>query len=260
MYHRIATAAHDHWQLSVSPQHFEEHLQVLERYKVVALPELVRNVPRKGIAISFDDGYIDNYTTAKPLLEKYNMPATFFITNNNIENPAEFWWDELEYLLENDAEQHLQTWQRLFPLTHEQQQKAISEIRVHRHVRPEYTCMSAEQLQELANHPLFTIGAHTVTHAALAHRQPDEQRQEIAGNVSWLKALTGKTPALLAYPYGNYNEATINIASQQGFDAAFTTEERPVTTNSPRHQLGRFMVKNWNGQTFEQHLQSWLKM
>lgn len=260
MYHRIATAAHDHWQLSVSPQHFEEHLQVLKQYKIVALPELVNKVPRQGIAISFDDGYIDNYTTAKPLLEKYNLPATFFITNNNIESPAEFWWDELEYIFENDGERHLQTWQRLFPLTHEQQQQAISKMRMHRHTRPPYTCMSKEQLQEIASHPLFTIGAHTVTHAALAHRQPEIQRQEIANNAAWLKALTGKAPALLAYPYGNYNEATINIASQQGFDAAFTTEERPVTKDSPRYQLGRFMVKNWNGQTFEQHLQSWLKM
>ena len=260
MYHRIATAAHDHWQLSVSPQLFEQHLQVLKRYNVVSLPDLVKKVPRKGIAISFDDGYVDNYTTAKPLLEKYNLPATFFICNGNIGKQAEFWWDELEHIFKNDPEKHLQTWKQLLPLTHEQQQEALSVIRTHA-PRPEYACINQAQLKEMAQHPLFTIGAHTVNHAALGHQQYEEdQWEEIMNNVMWLVQVIGKAPTLLAYPYGNYNEATINIASQEKFDAAFTTEERPVTKNSPRYQLGRFMVKNWNGQTFEQNLQSWLKM
>jgi peptidoglycan/xylan/chitin deacetylase (PgdA/CDA1 family) len=260
MYHRIATAAHDHWQLSVSPRHFEEQLQVLTRYKVIELHELVNSAPRNGIAISFDDGYIDNYTTAKLLLEKYNLPATFFITNNNIGKQAEFWWDELENIFSNDPALHLQTWQQLFPLTHQQQQQQLRGLRSNNHVRGEYTCMSSQQLQEIARHPLFSIGAHTETHVALAHQLAEVQRQEIANNAAWLKELTGKAPVLLAYPYGNYNEATMNIALEEGFDAAFTTEEQPVTEYSPRYRLGRFMVKDWNGQTFEQHLRSWLKM
>lgn len=260
MYHRIATAAHDHWQLCVSPRHFEEQLQVLKRYKVIGLHELVSSVPRNGVAISFDDGYIDNYTTAKPLLEKYSLPATFFITNNNIGKQAEFWWDELENIFSNDLAQHLQTWQRLFPLTHAQQQQQLLGLRSIYQVRAEYTCMSSEQLQEIARHPLFSIGAHTETHVALAHQLPEVQMQEIAKNALWLQKLTGKAPALLAYPYGNYNEAIITIASGQGFAAAFTTEEQPVTKYSPRYRLGRFMVKDWNGPTFEKHLRSWLKM
>ena len=259
MYHRIATPVHDHWQLSVSPQNFEAHLQVLQQYKVMDLAALVNKVPRNGIAISFDDGYIDNYTTAKPLLEKYYMPATFLITNGCLGKQTEFWWDELEHIFLNDQEKHLQVWAQLLPLTYEQQQQSLSAMRTHK-ARPEYLCMNIEQLKEMVQNPLFTIGAHTVNHVSLAHQHNEAQREEIMNNALWLAQVTGKMPRLLAYPYGKYNEASINIAREQGFDGAFTTDAQPITKDSGRYQLGRFQVKNWNAAEFEAHLQSWLKM
>ena len=105
MYHRIASSAMDPWELAVSADNFEQHLQVLKKnYIVEPLPQLVeelkkKKIKKKCIAISFDDGYTDNYFTAKPLLEKYNLPATFFITSKNIDSKNEFWWDELAWIL-----------------------------------------------------------------------------------------------------------------------------------------------------------------
>lgn len=105
MYHRVAALETDVWRLAVRPQHFEEHLQVLRsNWRVVPLAELVdgltnHRLRRNSIAITFDDGYADNYVTARPLLEKYNLPATFFICSGNIGSHAEFWWDELEHLI-----------------------------------------------------------------------------------------------------------------------------------------------------------------
>lgn len=105
MYHRIAQSKYDVWDMNVSAANFEQHLQFLQKTgKVISLKELVEDVKNKSIkknsiAITFDDGYADNYHTAKPLLEKYNLPATFFITSANIEKQQEFWWDELEHLI-----------------------------------------------------------------------------------------------------------------------------------------------------------------
>jgi peptidoglycan/xylan/chitin deacetylase (PgdA/CDA1 family) len=102
MYHRIAAPEADPWQLAVSPDNFEQHLQFLQKSKkVVPLQQLVeklhtRSSNKQAIAITFDDGYLDNYQIAKPLLEKYEIPATFFITSRNIGSNREFWWDELE--------------------------------------------------------------------------------------------------------------------------------------------------------------------
>jgi peptidoglycan/xylan/chitin deacetylase (PgdA/CDA1 family) len=105
MYHRIAKPATDLWQLSVTPENFEKQLQVLDRTKsVVPLSKVIeqvnnRKIEKNCVAITFDDGYIDNYATAKPLLERYGIPATFFITSKNIDKKKEFWWDELEKII-----------------------------------------------------------------------------------------------------------------------------------------------------------------
>jgi peptidoglycan/xylan/chitin deacetylase (PgdA/CDA1 family) len=51
------------------------------------------------VVITFDDGYVDNLANAKPLLERYDVPATVFVTTGYVGRDQEFWWDELERLL-----------------------------------------------------------------------------------------------------------------------------------------------------------------
>src|SRR5262249_26471757 len=59
----------------------------------------VGKVPKRGVVVTFDDGYADNLYGAKPLLERYDIPATVYVTNGHIGHPREFWWDELDRLL-----------------------------------------------------------------------------------------------------------------------------------------------------------------
>lgn len=105
MYHRVTEPESNIWDITVRPSHFEQHLQVLQEIgNVVPLKELVNGVKNKkvrknSIAITFDDGYADNYSIACPLLEKYAMPATFFVASANIDTSAAFWWDELEQII-----------------------------------------------------------------------------------------------------------------------------------------------------------------
>ncbi len=105
MYHRIAEPESDVWEIAVSPERFEDHLQILQKMgNVVPLEQLADAVNAKSrlkncIAIAFDDGYFDNFQAAKPLLEKYRLPATFFIASGNVDNENEFFWDELEHLI-----------------------------------------------------------------------------------------------------------------------------------------------------------------
>jgi peptidoglycan/xylan/chitin deacetylase (PgdA/CDA1 family) len=107
MYHRIASPEIDPWGLSVTPQHFEEHLAVIcEQAQPLGLQQLAAaqregNIPDRAVAITFDDGYSDNLYQAKPLLKKYNVPATVFVTTGHLDSQREFWWDELERVLLN---------------------------------------------------------------------------------------------------------------------------------------------------------------
>lgn len=104
LYHRVADVASDPWQLAVSPQHFEEHLEFLKRRcRLVSLRDLSAaleegRLPRRSVVVTFDDGYADNLLNAKPLLEKHDVPATVFITTGYTGEDREFWWDELDRL------------------------------------------------------------------------------------------------------------------------------------------------------------------
>ena len=102
LYHRIVKPSVDPWALSVSPQHFDEHLHVLRKhFYPLGLTEFLRLlrgriIPRRSVVITFDDGYADNLASAKPLLEANDIPATLFVVAGQGNT---FWWDELERLI-----------------------------------------------------------------------------------------------------------------------------------------------------------------
>jgi len=102
VYHRVAELGCDPFGISVSPWRFAEQLQVLRRSaRVIPLRRLVRSlrsgsIPRQSVAVTFDDGYADNLEAAKPLLERFDVPATIFIATGQLDRAREFWWDELE--------------------------------------------------------------------------------------------------------------------------------------------------------------------
>jgi peptidoglycan/xylan/chitin deacetylase (PgdA/CDA1 family) len=105
LYHRVIELPSDPQWLCVAPGHFAEHLRILQKHtNPLRLEQLVqalqdKNIPRRSVVVTFDDGYADNLINAKPLLEQYNIPATVFITTGYIGSKREFWWDELDRLL-----------------------------------------------------------------------------------------------------------------------------------------------------------------
>ena len=104
-YHRVAALPLDPQLLSVTAEHFAEHLEVLHRYYRPTRLRQLAQTPESGVSssravvITFDDGYADNLYNAKPLLERYDVPATVFVSTGYVGGKREFWWDELERLL-----------------------------------------------------------------------------------------------------------------------------------------------------------------
>lgn len=317
MYHRIAEPLSDVWRIAVSKKNFEAHLNFFKSSgSVMPLAELVDDfnkgrMRKNAIAISFDDGYIDNYLTAKPLLQQYDLPATFFISSGNIETANEFWWDELEniFLLSeslppyfsmviseqiitadlsnettltteirdkhaawnacvqqpptNRARLFYDMWSKLRPLLYVQQQILLNAIKewtkVDYTMREDYKTMSKKQLMELSGNRLFSIGAHTGNHPALAAHILTYQKKEMMENKKFLEVATGNSVTLLAYPYGNYNSNTMLVARELGFTGAFTTEEHTIKSNSNNYSFGRFQVNDVNVEQVEQSLKHWRK-
>jgi len=102
-YHRVADVARDTYSLCVTPQHFAEQLQVLHKYtQPISLRQLAKglldgNLPKRSVVVTFDDGYADVVDYAAPLLERYQIPATVFVSTGYV--GREFWWDELERIV-----------------------------------------------------------------------------------------------------------------------------------------------------------------
>ncbi|MFN0178289.1 MAG: polysaccharide deacetylase family protein [Gemmatimonadales bacterium] len=104
VYHRIAEVDSDPWSLSVSPRRFAEHLEVLRRdWRPISLAALRHalargSIPERSVVLTFDDGYADNLHLARPLLERFEIPATVFVVAGPAPRDPSFWWDELECL------------------------------------------------------------------------------------------------------------------------------------------------------------------
>src|SRR5262245_33350534 len=102
LYHRVAHGGADPWSMCVTPERFSEQMEALRMTAhPCTLAELVRahqagRLPDSAVAVTFDDGYLDNLTNAKPILARCDIPATVFVCSGSIGRKEEFWWDELE--------------------------------------------------------------------------------------------------------------------------------------------------------------------
>jgi peptidoglycan/xylan/chitin deacetylase (PgdA/CDA1 family) len=105
MYHQVCEKKSDPWELAVHPENFEAQLRYLKKnFDVVPVDELAQCVRGKRLranmaAITFDDGFADNYTNAAPLLEWYALPASFYLATDPIKHPKYYWWDELQSII-----------------------------------------------------------------------------------------------------------------------------------------------------------------
>ena len=110
MYHRIAVPNVDPRGLSVSPERFAEQVQPLRaRRTVLSMDAFVArlrsgDLPHNAVALTFDDGYLDNLRQAKPTLETTSVPATVFLATGRIGTGEEFWWDELARMVPSRVE------------------------------------------------------------------------------------------------------------------------------------------------------------
>ena len=101
MYHRVASVRHDPWDLAVAPARFEEQVAYIKRHRTpMSMDEMADrlregNLPADAVAITFDDGYLDNLIHAKPVLARHGVPATVFIATGYVGSGMPFWWDEL---------------------------------------------------------------------------------------------------------------------------------------------------------------------
>jgi peptidoglycan/xylan/chitin deacetylase (PgdA/CDA1 family) len=318
VYHRIVDLAPDPWSLAVSTGHFAEHLEVLRRnvqpIKLGKLATAVRNgdLPRRSAVVTFDDGYADNLYHGKPLLERYDVPATAFVTTGAIGAEQEFWWDELDRLFlqpgslprelcvavngrtyssdlgetasytEDTARRYrswkvgeappshrhvvyLSLWKQLRTLPADERRHVLEQLLVWAGLEPAgrstHRTLTPNEVLTLAQGDLIEIGAHTVTHPALAVLAAAAQRKEIEQSKSHLENLLGQPVTSFAYPFGgrdDYTAETVGAVRAAGFASACSTRAGIVGPSTDLYQLPRVYVHDCDGEQFTHLLSRWL--
>ncbi len=253
MYHRVNRLRPDPWDSCVSPEHFEQHLQV------------IRSIPIPT-RITLDDGYADNYTTAKPLLERYDLPATIFVTSGAVDSRHEMWWDELDrrFLLETpkdwnwsapDPDAGAVQYRRMFELARRGEYGAYP---IRPIARPERRMMTSTEVADLARGGLIEIGSHTVSHPVLSQLDQSRQRSEIVQSKRDLEAIVGGPITSFAYPNGfpaDYTEETVRLVKEAGYQCAYSGWDTDWGTPIDLYQIPRMMVRDWDGDHFEKFIQ-----
>ena len=222
---------------------------------------------RPFVAFTIDDGYLDNYTEALPIFERQQVPFAVFIATDFIDKKAILWWDSIEDLIMShksiatsdgkcySCESYQQRWnafrylrERILNLNQKNLEyeltKLFSNYDIDWYEPIRKKGMSWEHIISLANHPLCTIGGHTISHPALSNLNMDGALREISEGKKRIEQKISQPVSYFAYPYGTPNEVgerEFKLTEELGFDIAFCAHGGCVTKDnkSQRYQLPR---------------------
>jgi peptidoglycan/xylan/chitin deacetylase (PgdA/CDA1 family) len=222
-------------------------------------------LPNRAVCVTFDDGYADNEQHALPILKKYAIPATVFVTTGVL-NGGRMWNDSVIEVFRSFAGERLDLrdldlgsfslatlTQRLAAvdsviraikhLDPDIRAALVHEIEKRVSAQPDDLMLTDTQIQSLARNGV-TIGAHTVNHPILCSVSSEIARWEIQYSKSYLEELLQERIEVFAYPNGkpglDYLDEHRNMVKEMGFKAAVSTHWGVSTSQSDTLQLPRF--------------------
>ncbi|MDY0131700.1 MAG: polysaccharide deacetylase family protein [Desulforegulaceae bacterium] len=227
------------------------------------------------VAITFDDGYKDNYDLAMPILKKYKVPATFFIPVNQIENNEPYWWDYLFHLVKKHTKNFIiffEGQKKLYSQFEDVSSKNQSDGKFCRLLVQKINLMSEKdrdnflntlkdafgayagkrllmnwkEIEDLSKHN-FSIGSHTLSHIPLTDLSESEVEKEVNLSKKLLEEKV-KTPVNgFCYPRGAWNKEIEFIVKKAGYDYAVTTEYGTNTESFNLYSMKRKNISDYMG-------------
>ena len=234
---------------------FELQIQFLKKHcNVISLEDFFEKKfddTKSNIAITFDDGYLNNYKYAKPILEKHQAYATFFITGLNQTEDDILWADFLN-IVSKQTNESFQIKGMTFILKdgiyYNEKNESIYEIVKNKY--PEYSfkkeifealkqfdgfknedkytdywkLMSDEQIIETSKSKFISIGSHGYHHNNLGKISMEDAVAELINSKNYLEKLTQKNVTSIGYPDGSYSRELVNKADELGFKYQLAAE------------------------------------
>lgn len=220
---------------------------------------------RRFAAFTLDDGYRNNLEFALPVLREFGAPATIYVTSDFAQGTGRLWWEALEAVIagteridvrigqselqldattpaaKQAAFDRLHDWLRALPGAHDVAREIdalCARYGVDLAALCRGLCLSWDELGTLANDPLVTIGAHTITHCNLARESEQIAAQEMASSRARIEQALARPVLHFAYPYGDRaaaGEREFALAAAAGFKTAVTTRPGMLFAENAGH-------------------------
>jgi peptidoglycan/xylan/chitin deacetylase (PgdA/CDA1 family) len=292
MYHGITHNRSSHNKRHQLTKDFIEHLKFLKNYcHVISLEDFFNQNFKPGkinVALTFDDGYWNNYSIAKPLLEEFEVPAHFYITgineNNNLNEtiPPILWADLIEIAA------HLKLIPTAFKSYHLDliNQKYIDQTSnqsiqdIIKNSDPEFSSklalyntftkdqqnlifnqpsefwelMNEKEIIETSRSKWITIGSHGYYHNNIGKLPTEIMKEEILTSKNYLENLIQKPINSIAYPDGSYSIESKKYCNEIGINYQLATDnylfQEDVSDKNILKRSGIYDVGHYNNQLF----------
>lgn len=235
-------AIYDH---NPSPEDFEKYIKWLlgKGFEFISLNEVLNYLDGKTkpenskIWFTLDDGWRGNLALL-PVIEKYRIPVTIFITTHAVETG--FFRDTLEETLTDELPFPYQgDIHKLHEIPNKERAEADAPLyEKAKDVLPR-EAINTKELRKLSEHSLISVGLHTHTHPVLPHCSMEEIAEEINNNRQKLLEYTGVQPTVLALPYGRYNEQILQTLHKNKVTYVASSDNGLTNTEKAEHILPR---------------------
>lgn len=250
---------------------FEKQMRYLSKnYDPVSLEQITQHIqygaflPRRPIAVTFDDGYRDNYENAYPILRKYNIPATIFLTVGYIDTDKIPFWDRSYYVLSNIKKKRIVSLLAPDNIRYEAPLEESTVRKITRilnrfsaeerdHILDELTSeidvdvdrhnnrrlmLSWEEIREMSNNGI-SFGGHTLTHPPLTRISKGQAEKEIRLCKTIIQEQTKKPVKTFAYPVGDFDTHIAEMVRDAGYSIAVSTVDGYSDLKTNRYRLRR---------------------
>ena len=257
---------------------FEQILKDLKKNgKPISMDTVKNNIinkqdfDNKSFAVTFDDGFYNNYSIAIPILKKMKIPATFYITTDFIEKNMTSWIDRIEIAVNSKNFGCTKILNREFSFNDSvkskikfmdnlrkkiKNNKKIDPYKITSHILNDLEYkkkisssndildkkMNWPQIQKIDKQKLFTVGGHTKTHRILSFLSDNETKKEIKESIKIIEKKLNKKIIHYSYPEGlshTFSNREILLLKQKGIECCPSAENGVNNKNSDLFKLKR---------------------
>ncbi len=262
-----------------SPRHitleqFESHLKYYRKnFDIISISEAFHNIrnnvrPRKKtVTISFDDGFKNNFNVALTLLERYNIPTTFFVSSVCTEEMSlRCLWSEIiaalnyfykdkviqlsSYNFKNlfDIEKGVSLTELFKSYTYNEREQRLEELisaydldnKIKSLPEELWKLMSPEEVAKLSQSDIVEIGSHGHLHYNLSEIEIEKAKEELTKSKRLLENLLNKEVNLIAYPDGSYNDDIKNLSEEIGYKGQLAVNYKTTTDPEDKRIMNRY--------------------